>query len=216
VLGVLGDRGEALFLLGFVFVVIAITLAQERKTQRALESLRDLSALRALVMRDGREQRIAGRDVVVGDVLVLHEGDRIAADAQLVSGQLDVDEALLTGEAVPVSKRPDPVLHPAALPGEAGGAALFASTAVTKGVGQAVVVDTGVRTALGGIGAALANTVEVDSGLQRAYAVLIRNFTLVALALALALVLLSWLWDGRTLLQSLLSGIALATAILPE
>jgi Ca2+-transporting ATPase len=79
-----------------------------------------------------------------------------------------------------------------------------------------VVVDTGVRTALGGIGAALANTVEVDSGLQRAYAVLIRNFTLVALALALALVLLSWLWDGRTLLQSLLSGIALATAILPE
>ncbi|MDD5002108.1 MAG: HAD-IC family P-type ATPase, partial [Thiomonas arsenitoxydans] len=104
----LGDKGEALFLLGFVFVVIGITLAQERKTQRALESLRDLSAPRALVIRDGREQRIAGRDVVVGDLLVLHEGDRVPADAQLVSGQVDVDESLLTGEAVPVSKLPDP------------------------------------------------------------------------------------------------------------
>ncbi|HAJ12138.1 MAG TPA: cation-translocating P-type ATPase, partial [Comamonadaceae bacterium] len=102
----LGDRGEALFLLGFVFVVIGITLAQERKTQRALESLRDLSAPRALVIRDGQEQRVAGRDVVRGDLLVLHEGDRIAADALLIDGQLEVDESLLTGEAVPVAKLP--------------------------------------------------------------------------------------------------------------
>jgi magnesium-transporting ATPase (P-type) len=102
----LGDRGEALFLLGFVFVVIGITLAQERKTQRALESLRDLSAPRALVIRDGQEQRIAGREVVRGDLLVLHEGDRIAADALLIDGQLEVDESLLTGEAVPVAKLP--------------------------------------------------------------------------------------------------------------
>ncbi len=210
---VLGDKGEALFLLGFVFVVIGITLAQERKTQRALESLRDLSAPRALVIRDGREQRIAGREVVVGDLLVLHEGDRVPADAQLIVGQLDIDESLLTGESVPVSKLPDPVPHPA---GEGGGAALFASTVVTKGVGQAVVVATGARTAVGGIGAALASTAEVDSGLQRASAGLIRNLTGVAFALALALVLLSWLWDGRALLESLLSGIALAMAILPE
>ena len=212
----LGDKGEALFLLGFVFVVIGITLAQERKTQRALESLRDLTAPRALVIRDGREQRIAGRDVVVGDLLVLHEGDRIPADAQLVSGQVDVDESLLTGEAVPVSKLPDPVVHPAAATDKDHPAALFASTVVTKGVGQAVVVATGARTAVGGIGAALANTAEVDSGLQRASAKLIRNLTLIALALALSLVLLNWLWDGRTLLESLLSGIALAMAILPE
>ena len=212
----LGDRGEALFLLGFVFVVIGITLAQERKTQRALESLRDLSAPRALVIRDGREQRIAGRDVVVGDLLVLHEGDRIPADAQLVSGQVDVNESLLTGEAVPVSKLPDPVVHPAAATGKDNPAALFASTVVTKGVGQVVVTATGTRTAVGGIGAALANTAEVDSGLQRASARLIQNLTLIALALALALVLLNWLWDGRTLLESLLSGIALAMAILPE
>ena len=212
----LGDRGEALFLLGFVFVVMGITLAQERKTQRALESLRDLSAPRALVIRDGREQRIAGRDVVTGDLLVLHEGDRVAADAQLVNGQLDVDESLLTGEAVPVSKLPDPVLRPPAAPGDAGTAALFASTVVTMGVGQAVVLATGARTAVGGIGAALSNTAEVDSGLQRASGTLIRTLTMVAFALALALVLVNRLWEGRPLLDSLLSGIALAMAILPE
>lgn len=102
----LGDMAEAIFLLACVFAVIGITLAQERKTQRALESLRDLSAPRALVVRDGEEVRIAGRDVVVGDLLVLHEGDRIAADALLVDGQLDADESLLTGEAVPVAKLP--------------------------------------------------------------------------------------------------------------
>ena len=100
----LGDRAEALFLLGFVFVVIGITLVQERKTQRALESLRDLSAPRALVIRDGHEQRIAGRDVVRGDILVLREGDRIAADAVMCTGRLEVDESLLTGESSPVAK----------------------------------------------------------------------------------------------------------------
>ena len=75
----LGDRSEAAFLLPFVFVVIGITLAQERKTQRTLESLRELFAPRALVIRGGQEIRIPGREVVVGDLLVLHGGDRVAA-----------------------------------------------------------------------------------------------------------------------------------------
>ena len=212
----LADLGEALFLLAFVFVVIGITLAQERKTERALESLRDLSAPRALVMRDGNEQRIAAREVVVGDVLVLHEGDRVAADAQLVQGRLDADESLLTGEAVPVNKRSNPVLRPPAALGEDGGATLYASTIVTKGMGLAIVQATGARTAVGGIGAALAGATEMDSGLQRASRRLIRDLTVVALLLAVALVLVSWLWDGRSPLESLLAGIALAMAILPE
>src|SRR6185312_11489970 len=100
----LGNRAEGLFLLASVFVIIVISLTQERKTQRALESLRDLSAPRALVIRDGSEQRVAGRDVVRGDILVLREGDRIAADAVVFNGRLEVDESLLTGEAAPVIK----------------------------------------------------------------------------------------------------------------
>ena len=212
----LGDRGEAVFLLGFVFIVIGITLVQQRKTQRALESLHDLSAPRALVIRDGHEQRIAVRDVVVGDLLVLHEGDRIAADAQLIHGHLTVDESLLTGESVTVDKLADATLRQPADPGAATGAALFASTVVTKGVGLAVVQAVGATTAVGRIGTALAQTTEPPSGLQQASRALTRNLTTLALMLASALALVSWLWDGRTPLQSLLAGIALAMAILPE
>ena len=142
--------------------VIGMTLAQERKTQRALESLRDLSAPRALVIRDGIEQRIAGRDVVRGDLLVLREGDRIPADALLQSGQLSVDESLLSGEAVPVTKLPATGEQSAITslpdPGGDGGPALFASTVVTKGVGTATVLGTAARTAVGRIGADLAAT----------------------------------------------------------
>ncbi|MGD9549424.1 MAG: cation-translocating P-type ATPase [Burkholderiaceae bacterium] len=216
----LGDRGEAMFLLGFVFVVIGITLVQERRTQRALESLRDLSAPRALVLRDGQEQRIPGRDVVCGDLLVLHEGDRVAADAVLLDGQLEVDESLLTGESVPVAKLPRP-----SAPGSANANAgaqdeeaqqLYASTVVTRGVGIAQVCATAAKTAVGRIGADLAATIEPPSALQQDSRTLVRRIGLLASLLAMAQVLLGWWWDGRPLLESLLSGIALAMAILPE
>jgi Ca2+-transporting ATPase len=202
---VLGDRAEAAFLLSFVFVVIGITLAQERKTQRALESLRELSAPRALVIRGGEEIRIPGQQVVIGDLLVLHEGDRIAADALLLDGHLDVNESLLTGEAVPVTK----------LPG-ASSAQLFASTVVTKGVAVAEVGAIAEATTIGRIGQALSTTVEPVSGLQQASRRLIRNLTIGGLLLATAYAMLSWLWDSNGLLESVLSGIALSMAILPE
>jgi len=102
---VLGDVQEAMMLLAFVFVVMGITLYQERKTERALEALRDLSSPRALVVRGGAERRIAGREVVRGDALVVTEGDRVPADAILLScDNLYVDESLLTGESAPVRK----------------------------------------------------------------------------------------------------------------
>ena len=107
----LGDRAEAAFLLGSVVVVITITLTQERKTQRALDALRDMAAPRALVMRDAKAQRIPARQMVRGDVLVLGEGDRIAADAELLEGLLEVDESLLTGEAVAVMRAPEQGKH---------------------------------------------------------------------------------------------------------
>ena len=102
---VLGDVHEALMLLGFVFFVMGLTLYQERKTEHALDALRDLSSPRALVVRDGAERRIAGREVVRGDILIVNEGDRVPADAQLLSClNMSVDESLLTGESVPVRK----------------------------------------------------------------------------------------------------------------
>ena len=102
----LGDIREAVVLSVFVNLVIGIEIYQQQKTERALEALRDLSSPRALVIRDGQRQRIAGREVVPGDVLVLAEGDRVPADAALFSAtNLAVDESLLTGESVPVRKQ---------------------------------------------------------------------------------------------------------------
>ena len=200
----LGDRAEATFLLSSVFVVIGITLAQERKTQRALESLRELSAPRALVIRGGEETRVPGAEVVPDDLLVLREGDRIAADATLLEGRLEVDESLLTGESVPVARMPE------------GEAALHASTVVTRGVGIARVHATGSVTAIGRIGAALVGTQEPPSRLQRDSRRLIRNLAIGGLALAAIYALLGWLWDDRGAIESLLGGVALAMAILPE
>ena len=102
---IMGELQDALMLMTFVIVVIGITLYQERRTERALEALRDLSSPRALVIRDGQQKRIAGREVVRGDLIVLREGDRIPADAQIVMcSNLTVDESLLTGESVAVRK----------------------------------------------------------------------------------------------------------------
>jgi len=101
----LGDITEAIMLLGFVFVVMGITIYQEGKTEKAIDALRDLSSPRALVIRDGIQKRIAGREVVKDDIIIIREGDRVPADAVLLWDiNLTADESLLTGESVPCIK----------------------------------------------------------------------------------------------------------------
>ncbi|HVJ33410.1 MAG TPA: cation-translocating P-type ATPase [Terriglobia bacterium] len=101
----LGSLDEALILLGFATFSVVVTVVQETRTERVLEALRDLTSPRALVIRDGQRARIAGREVVRGDLIVLSEGDRVPADALLIEAQdLQADESLLTGESVPVRK----------------------------------------------------------------------------------------------------------------
>ena len=156
----LGDMHEALILLGFVFVIMAVTIVQERRTERALAALRDLASPRALVIRDGKAVRIAGREVVRDDVLVLSEGDRVPADALLLSfHDLAADESLLTGESVAVAKR---VLD---FETDKSGTAnrVFAGTLLTGGQGLARVTAIGVATELGKIGKSLETIVTESS-----------------------------------------------------
>jgi Ca2+-transporting ATPase len=201
----LGDHAEAAFLLGSIFAIIGITLFQERRTQRALEALRDLSAPRALVIRDGQPLRVPGREVVPGDLLALHEGDRIPADAILLEGELEVDESLLTGEAIAVVRAAGTDRN-----------RVYASTVVTRGVALARVSSTGTATKVGEIGAMLQSAREPVSGLQRSSRKLIRGLAAIALLLAIGYCLTNWLWNGRTFLDSLLASVALSMAILPE
>ena len=201
----LGDRAEAAFLLGMIFAVIGLTLFQERRTQRALEVLRDLSAPRALVIRNGQPLRVPGREVVPGDLLALHEGDRIAADAILLEGEIEVDESLLTGEAIAVARGADPDRN-----------RVYASTVVTRGAALTRVSSIGTATKVGEIGAMLQSAREPVSGLQRSSRELIRVLAAIALLLAIGYCLINWLWNGQTFLDSLLASVALSMAILPE
>lgn len=142
---VLGDIHEALMLLGFVIVVMGITFFQERRTERSLDALRDLSSPRAVAMRDGNPQRIAGRELVKGDIVLLAEGDRVPADIRLTeSSNLMVDESMLTGESAPVTKHSASANAPlVAAPGSDDSSHVFSGTLVTQGTARGEVVATG-------------------------------------------------------------------------
>ncbi len=216
----LGDLQEGLVLFGFVLVTLGLTLYQEGKTERAIEALRELTSPRALVIRDGRPQRIAGREVVRDDLLLLAEGDRVPADGVLEDAStLEVDESLLTGEAVPVAKLAagDDTTDDStpARPGGGDTPFVYSGTLVVAGHGTARVTATGARSEIGRIGAALGTLETERSPLQKQTAKLVRTLALLALAMSVLLVLVHGLLRGDWL-AALLAGIALAMAMLPE
>ncbi len=207
---VLGDLQEGMILFGLVLVVLALTLYQEGKTEHALAALRDMTSPRARVLRDGQPQRIAGVDVVCGDILLLAEGDRIAADAMLLDGSdVQVDESLLTGESLPVLKLA------ATDSDDIAQSSLFSGTLLVGGHGRALVTATGARSEIGRIGAALETLVNERSPLKLQTARLVRVLALIALGASLFMVLAYGGLRGDWL-GALLAGIALAMALLPQ
>ncbi|MFA5885279.1 MAG: cation-translocating P-type ATPase [Acidimicrobiia bacterium] len=209
---------DGVLLMVSVVIVIAVSVFQAHKTENALEALRDLSSPRALVVRDGVQVRIAGRDVVVGDVVVLAEGDRVPADSVLVDAvNFSVDESALTGESVPVRKSsvgPDgePGMGP---PGGDATPWVFSGTLVVKGHGIAVVQGTASDTELGRIGTALRTIEPMRTPLQREVDRLVR-FVGAAGVLAAGAVVVVYGATRGDWLEGLLAGIATAMAMLPE
>jgi Ca2+-transporting ATPase len=215
---VLGDLGEALLLLVFASISIVITIVQEARTERVLESLRDLTSPRALVIRDGEQIRIAGRDVVRGDLIVISEGDRVAADATVVQcDDLLLDESLLTGESVPVRKLARSA-GAAADPPHAGGDDLpfvFSGTLVVRGSGLAEVTSTGIRSEIGKIGQSLHSLETETPRLQLQTRRLVAMFAIASTVVIALTVVLYGLYRGGWL-QGVLAGIALGMSMLPE
>ena len=212
----LGDLGEASILLSFVLVVMGITIYQEQRTERVLEALRDLTSPRALVVRDGQQLRIAGRDVVRGDMLVLTEGDRVPADAAVLAQRnLLLDESLLTGESVPVSKTHWNGKDAIARPGGESLPYIYSGTLVVQGTAIAEVLATGVRSEIGRIGKALQTLAPEVTPLQRQTRRLVRILAVVGLTLCAVLVVVYGLTRGDWI-AGLLAGITLAMATLPE
>jgi P-type Ca2+ transporter type 2C len=214
---VLGDVKEAILLLVFACISVVITVVQEARTERVLDALRDLTSPRALVIRNGIRQRIAGNAVVRGDLIVLAEGDRVPADARLVDGQdLQTDESLLTGESVPVRKAPSPETRDA--PARPGGDDLpfvYSGTLVVRGLGLAEVLATGARSEIGRIGRSLGELETAAPHLQIQTRRLVRIFALAGAAVSLLVVGLYGTLRGGWL-DAVLAGIAVGMSMLPE
>ena len=213
---ILGSHEEAIALLVAILVVIGITLYEQTKTERTLQALRDLSSPRALVLRDGRRRRIAGKDVVCGDVLFLSEGDRVPADALLLSAtNLSADESFLTGESVPVRKQVGDRNSEIGRPGGENLRAVFSGTMIVGGSGVALVGATGANTEIGKLGRSL-RAIEVEStNLERETKVVVRRFAAVSVFFCGVVVIAYGLTRGNWL-EGTLAGLALAISLVPE
>jgi len=213
---ILGDVQEGLMLLGFVFVIMGIEFYQEKKTEKALDALKDLASPRALVIRDGIEKRIAGRDVVTDDLIVLQEGDRVPADATVIySVNLMADESLLTGESVSVRKSEWNGTDPNVQPGGDDLPFVYSGSMIVQGNGIVKVAAIGSNTEIGKIGKALESVVEEPTKLKREMAVLVKRLAIIGILLCVVVILVYTLTRGD-LLNGFLAGITLAMAMLPE
>jgi Ca2+-transporting ATPase len=211
-----GEINDALLLIVFVFLIIGITIYQERKVERALEALRDLSSPRASVIRNGEQKKIPGREVVVGDLIALEEGDRVPADAVILeSSNLIVDESLLTGESFPVRKiegSENSKFH------SAGGddtPFVYSSTLIVGGHAIARVIKTGINTQVGIIGKELNKPQNEETVLQKETNRIILIFATVGFFVCVLIVLFYYLTTNN-FIEALLSGLAVAMSIIPE
>jgi Ca2+-transporting ATPase len=203
----LGDYTEGITLLCWIFLIVFITFIQYRKTEKSLDALRQLSSPRALVIRDGRELRIAGREVVPGDVIKLHEGDRVPADGMLLEcSNLKIDESLLTGESASVQKSSDT---------NDMNLQVYSGTLVVFGRGLFTATHTGTSTMIGKIGKSLQTIQQDHTQLQMEMKRVVRNLFMGGAIISLGVMIAFYLTRGH-LLNAILTGLSSAMALLPE
>jgi len=212
----MGELKDALMLLSFVFIVVGITFYQERKTEKTLEALRDLSSPQALVIRDGKQKRIAGNEVVRGDFVIINEGDRVPADAVILSCQnLFINESLLTGESMPVRKIEWDEKMQNQRPGGDDLPFIYSGSMVTSGRGVAQVNCIGLNTEIGKIGKSLENIKEEDTLLKKETAKIVRIVAIFGLILC-AVVVATYIFIKGDVIGGFLAGLTLSMAMIPE
>ena len=213
---ILNDILEGIILLSFVIVIISITVFQERKTENSLDTLKNLSSPRALVIRDHKQFRIPGREIVTEDIIILAEGDRVPADALLLSSNnLMVDESILTGESLPVRKTIDQPEKQNWRPGGDDQPYIYSGTLITQGQAIALVKATGTHTEMGKIGVKLQQVTRDETKLKTEISHIVRNFAILGLMLCLLIIIVYGL-TRLDWISGILAGVTLAMAILPE
>ena len=213
---VLGNIQEGFMLLGFVFIIMGIEFFQEKKTEKALDALKDMASPRALVIRDGVENRIAGIEVVTGDLIVLQEGDRVPADATVLQSiNLLADESLLTGESVSVRKSDWDEKLEITQPGGDDLPFVYSGSMIVQGNGIAQVTSIGVNTEIGKIGKALESVKEEPTRLKKEMGTMVKLVTIIA-GILCVLVVIGFTLTRGNMINGFLAGITLAMAVLPE
>lgn len=212
----LGDTGEALLLSTAIVAVFIITIVQERRTEKTIEALKGLSSPRSLVIRDGIRQRIPGRNIVPGDLVLLEEGDRVPADGfVLKSVSLQIDESLLTGETQPVEKEEWDGSTPSTEDGVNASTYAYAGSLVIRGNGAIKIRSTGDKTAMGRIGASLRADVRPLSRLQIDTKRAVRVVAIISLVLSIGIILLYWTRNSD-IRSGILMALTFAMSTIPE
>jgi P-type Ca2+ transporter type 2C len=211
----LGHGIEAIAITVIVFFAVGLGFVQEFRAERAIEALREMAAPTATALRDGEETEVPGRDLVPGDVVLLRAGNRVPADARLLeSVNLQIQEAALTGESVPVEKHEAPLEGAELALGDRQNMT-YAGTSASYGRGSAIVVATGMRTEFGTIAHSLQTVVTNKTPLQENLDKLGRALARIALVVVVIIAGLGVL-RGQPIIEMLVFAIALAVAVVPE
>ena len=213
--GLLGEYVDATAIMVIVLLNGCIGFFQERKAEKSLEKLKELSAPTANVLRDNNWQHIPSKHIVVGDVIRLKSGDRIPADVRLIhSSSMETDEATLTGESLPVNKHTKPIHHDG-LEAQDQLNMGFMGTIVSRGSGLGIVVGTGMDTVIGQIATLMSETKKTITPLEHKLAELGKVLIAVVLVLT-GLVVGIGVYQGHPVYEMFLAGVSLAVAAIPE
>lgn len=213
--GLLGEYIDAIAIIAIVIINGFLGFFQERRAEKSLEALKELSAPQVMALRDGYWKKIPSKEIVIGDILKFSSGDRIGADVRLTETKsLEIEESALTGESVPVPKHPDCLTNPNPGIGDMENIA-FMGTMITRGSGTGVVIATGMKTAMGQIAGLLQSAESQETPLQRRLEQLGKILISVALLLTVLVVVIGVI-QGQDIYTMFLAGVSLAVAAIPE
>ncbi|MDT9023865.1 cation-translocating P-type ATPase [Rossellomorea yichunensis] len=213
--GLLGEYIDAIAIIAIVLINGFLGFFQERKAERSLQALKELSAPQVSVLRDGKWVKVVSKEVIIGDIIRFGSGDRIGADVRLIeTNNLEIEESALTGESLPVTKSTNPVNGENMSLGDLENMA-FMGTMVTRGNGIGVVTSIGMKTAMGQIADMIQKAETMITPLQRKLEELGKILISVALVLT-ALVVGIGVIQGHDMYTMFLAGVSLAVAAIPE
>lgn len=198
-----GETGDGIIMLAAIFIVAGISIYQETKSESAIKALKKLTQPLTIVVRNGMKTEIPSEEIVVGDIMIIEEGQSITADGNIIdSNDLSVDESVLTGESFPVEKIP-------------GRDEIFMGTNVASGLGYCKVTSVGMNTKIGKLGKTLESIKKEETVLQKQINIFVKRMAFIGFIAFLFVWAYNYI-DSGDILHGLMHGLTLAMAVLPE